>query len=199
MILPSSSSPLSAPVINPITRHLSLHSDLYVPISAALKSTLSISSSSLRTPTKKQSSKYTENQQFYASLFQQSEAADTTKGVGVDHEEAKVVTNVPLVVEEEVDVFTTNRIYNLFVEERREQMREERDRRVEREIEKDREKRGGGLEGVSSGSPRRAPNSLTRVNSKRGERREEKRRVEFDRVSDMMIQVRLTSLSLPLL
>jgi hypothetical protein len=126
-------------------------------------------------------------------LFQQAEAPDSPKR---DDDEEGGVTEGPMADEGEI-FFTTNRIYNLFVEERRELMREERDRKVEREIEKDREKRGTGTggDGLSPSSPKRAPSSARQSPKRtisRGETKElvyEKRKIEFDRVSDMMIQV----------
>lgn len=94
--------------------------------------------------------------------------------------------------------FTTNHIYNMFTEERRSLMRDQRDLRVGNEIEKERERRGGteSLPNAPLSPPRQPLNtgspSRTRSPTKGSMQREiafEKRKVEFDRISDMMIQV----------
>ena len=88
-------------------------------------------------------------------------------------------------------------VYNMFINERRDILKLERDQRVEREKEKDIE-RNGIYSNPKSKSMRSPPNSPKRqpyLNigvSRRGKNHDasfEKRVIEFDKLSDMMIQV----------
>jgi hypothetical protein len=172
-------------VINPITSHLSQYSDLYIPPLAT--------DAAAGSPTKKPNLRLSPTSAAARGpmdLRSLSSAGDKEGGGGLGKS----------------FLFTTNGVYNMFTEERRIQMREQRDRRVGKEIEKDEERRGGG--GGGGGVMSSPPSSPTRPqsmgsvgspgrtrSSTRGlVQRElvfEKRKVEFDRISDMMIQVRL--------
>jgi hypothetical protein len=96
-------------------------------------------------------------------------------------------------------LFTANRVYNSFIEERKRQMRDQRDLRVGKEIEREQEGRSGPSPPLSpSRSHSLDVESPSRIRSPtRGPMpREivfEKRKVEFDRISDMMVQVTFPS------
>lgn len=197
-ILPQfSSNPLSTtPNILPITSHLSKYSDLYIPLKKTkpeLKSNPSVSSFSVLTPTKKvsspQSSKYIQQQQYYTTLFHQMQGS-TEAEIANHIQEKKELEEEILSIQEEnkYQIITTNTAYNMFITERKEIMKVERDQRVEREKEKDIERNGD----PSSPFANQKKNSL-RNPPNRGDSGHnfvfERRVVQFDKLSDMMIQV----------
>lgn len=199
-ILPQfSSNPILSPNILPIQSHFNKYSDLYIPSKSKpqLKSNPSISSFSVLTPTKKTSSKYLQQQQYYTKLFHQMQGS-TEEEITNHLQEMKEIEEEILSVKEENlnQVITTNTIYNMFINERKEIMKNERDERVEREKEKEIERKGTSFSnGKTRSNLRNTPNSPTHFNRgmlRGGENRDyvfEKRVVEFDKLSDMMIQV----------
>ena len=119
-ILPQFSlNPISTPNMLPIISHLNQYSDLYIPPRSKpsqLKSNISISSYSVLTPTKKTSSKYLQQQQYYTKLFHQMQGS-TKEEIANHLQEMKELEDEEVMSSREENInsqiLTTNTVYNM--------------------------------------------------------------------------------------